>query len=93
MTPTVGPGAKGPVRVHRVDAPRARAADPGFGGAVSSLSPSGNPVRLAVVSAADPVDRASGWLGEGLGCAVVADGEVRRGHGGIPREIAHRVTA
>src|SRR3954469_11687784 len=107
------------------------------------------PVRLAVVSAADPVDRASGrlvhlpdapflvgelspvdvlaplvagpvtvdndvnWaaraeraaagpgeledfaylhLGEGLGCAVVADGEVRRGHGGLAGEIAHLLT-
>lgn len=28
-------------------------------------------------------------LGEGLGCAVVADGEVRRGHRGIAGEIAH----
>lgn len=114
------------------------------------------PVRLAVVSAADPVDRATGrliqlpdapflvgelspvealadlvagpvlvdndvnwaaraeraaaqagsadqagwaddfvylYLGEGLGCAVVSDGEVRRGHGGIAGEIAHVVTA
>ncbi|HEY4603469.1 MAG TPA: ROK family transcriptional regulator [Blastococcus sp.] len=107
------------------------------------------PVRLAVVSAADPVDRASGrlvhlpdapflvgelspvdvlaplvagpvtvdndvnwaaraeraaadpgelddfaylYLGEGLGCAVVADGEVRRGHGGLAGEIAHVLT-
>lgn len=106
-------------------------------------------VRVAVVSAADPVDRASGalvhlpdapfllgrvspartlaplvggpvlvdndvnWaaraerdarashtrtrldnfvylhLGEGLGCAVVADGDVRRGHTGLAGEIAH----
>jgi predicted NBD/HSP70 family sugar kinase len=108
------------------------------------------PIRLAVVSAADPVDRAAGrlvslpdapfgvgelspaqaladlvagpvlvdndvnwaaraerlaaepgsmddfvylYLGEGLGCAVVSDGEVRRGHGGIAGEIAHIVTA
>ncbi len=29
------------------------------------------------------------FLGEGLGCAVVADGEVRRGHRGIAGEIAH----
>jgi predicted NBD/HSP70 family sugar kinase len=29
------------------------------------------------------------YLGEGLGCAVVADGEVRRGHRGIAGEIAH----
>src|SRR3954469_5684359 len=107
------------------------------------------PVRLAVVSAADPVDRATGrlihlpdapflvgeldpveilaplvagpitvdndvnwaaraeraaghqgeldnfaylYLGEGLGCAVVADGEVRRGHGGLAGEIAHLLT-
>jgi predicted NBD/HSP70 family sugar kinase len=107
------------------------------------------PARLAVVSAADPVDRGSGrlvhlpdapflvgelspvevlaplvagsitvdndinWaaraersaagpgelddfvyvhLGEGLGCAVVNDGEVRRGHAGLVGEIAHVVT-
>ncbi len=107
------------------------------------------PVRLAVVSAADPVDRVSGrlvhlpdapflvgelspadalahvvsgpvmvdndvnWaaraerqsatpeplddfaylhLGDGLGCAIVHDGEVRRGHHGIAGEIAHLVT-
>ena len=104
--------------------------------------------RLAVVSAADPVDRATGrlvhlpdapfllgeldpvdvlagsstarssstttstgrhgpnatpsrrslddfaylYLGEGLGCAVVSDGEVRRGHAGLAGEIAHVVT-
>ncbi|MEB3368893.1 ROK family transcriptional regulator [Saccharopolyspora mangrovi] len=28
-------------------------------------------------------------LGEGLGCAVVNDGDVRRGHGGLSGEIAH----
>ena len=107
------------------------------------------PVRLAMVSAADPVDRATGrmvhlpdspfllgdldpvailaplvagpvtvdndvnwaaraeraatpgpslddfaylYLGEGLGCAVVADGEVRRGHAGLAGEIAHLFT-
>jgi predicted NBD/HSP70 family sugar kinase len=104
--------------------------------------------RLAVVSAADPVDRATGrlvelpdapfllgaldapavlaelvdgpvtvdndvnwaaraehshrpevrdfvylFLGEGLGCAVLTDGEVRRGHAGLAGEIAHVVTA
>jgi predicted NBD/HSP70 family sugar kinase len=32
------------------------------------------------------------YLGEGLGCAVVSDGEVRRGHTGIAGEIAHLVT-
>ena len=108
------------------------------------------PVILAVVSAADPVDRESGrlihlpdapflvgeldpvsvlrarvsgpvvvdndvnWaaraelaaagtgelddftyvhLGEGLGCAVVSDGEVRRGHHGLTGEITHVLTA
>ncbi|SDP68690.1 Sugar kinase of the NBD/HSP70 family, may contain an N-terminal HTH domain [Pedococcus dokdonensis] len=30
-------------------------------------------------------------LGEGLGCAVVSDGEVRRGHTGLAGEIAHVV--
>jgi predicted NBD/HSP70 family sugar kinase/biotin operon repressor len=29
------------------------------------------------------------YLGEGLGCAVVSDAEVRRGHGGLAGEIAH----
>lgn len=111
----------------------------------------GNPARarLAVVAAADPVDRATGrlvqlpdapflvgelspadvlaplvagpiivdndvnwaaraertgagpgeldnfaylYLGEGLGCAVVADGDVRRGHGGLAGEISHVIT-
>ncbi|QGK70152.1 ROK family protein [Allosaccharopolyspora coralli] len=32
-------------------------------------------------------------LGEGLGCAVVTDGEVRRGSGGLAGEIAHVCTA
>jgi predicted NBD/HSP70 family sugar kinase len=105
--------------------------------------------RLAVVSAADPVDRSSGrlvqlpdspfligdldpvgvlaelvdgpvtvdndvhwaaraerhaarpgtlddfaylYLGDGLGCAIVADGDVRRGHRGFAGEIAHVLT-
>lgn len=107
----------------------------------------GGPLRLAVVSAADPVDRDTGrlvelpdapflvgaldppavlaslvdgpvavdndvnwaaraelatgdaprdfvylYLGEGLGAAVVSDGEVRRGHGGLAGEIAHLPT-
>ena len=29
------------------------------------------------------------YLGEGLGCAVVTDGQVRRGHSGLAGEIAH----
>ena len=33
------------------------------------------------------------FLGEGLGCALVCDGEVRRGHGGLAGEIAHLITA
>ncbi len=33
------------------------------------------------------------FLGEGLGCAIISDGEVRRGHGGFAGEIAHLVTA
>src|SRR4051794_16390453 len=103
-----------------------------------------SPLRLAVISAADPVDRETGrlvelpdapflvgaldppaalaalvdgpvtvdndvnwaaraepghrdfvyvFLGEGVGAAVVSDGEVRRGHAGLAGEIAHVVTA
>ena len=33
------------------------------------------------------------FLGEGLGCAIISDGEVRRGHGGLAGELAHLVTA
>ena len=111
---------------------------------------SGAAPRLAVVSAADPVDRATGrlihlpdapfllgeldpvavlapyvagpvtvdndvnwaaraerdcappqslhdfayvYLDEGMGCAIVSDGEVRRGSGGLAGEIAHLITA
>jgi predicted NBD/HSP70 family sugar kinase len=103
------------------------------------------PARVAVVSAADPVDRQTGrlvelpdapflvgaldppavlarlvdgpvvvdndvnwaaraeldrderdfvyvYLGEGVGAAVVSDGEVRRGHAGLAGEIAHAPT-
>jgi predicted NBD/HSP70 family sugar kinase len=32
------------------------------------------------------------YLGEGLGCAMVADGEVRRGHGGLAGEVSHVLT-
>ncbi len=110
--------------------------------AVLSVSPAA--ARLAVVSAADPVDRATGrliqlpdapflvgeldpagilsplvrgpvvvdndvnwaaraaradatdfaylYLDEGLGCAIVSDGEIRRGSAGLAGEIAHLVT-
>jgi predicted NBD/HSP70 family sugar kinase len=32
------------------------------------------------------------FLGEGLGCAIVSDGEVSRGHAGLAGEIAHLLT-
>ena len=32
------------------------------------------------------------YLDEGLGCAVVSDGEVRRGHAGLAGEVAHLLT-
>jgi predicted NBD/HSP70 family sugar kinase len=32
------------------------------------------------------------YLGEGLGCALVSDGEVRRGHAGLAGEISHLIT-
>jgi predicted NBD/HSP70 family sugar kinase len=32
------------------------------------------------------------FLGEGLGCAIVSDGEVRAGHAGLAGEIAHLIT-
>ena len=44
-------------------------------------------------SAGHPDDFAYVYLGEGLGCAVISDGEVRRGHAGLAGEIAHLVTA
>ena len=43
-------------------------------------------------SAVDVDDFVYVHLGEGLGCAVVSDGEVRRGHRGLAGEIAHVVT-
>jgi predicted NBD/HSP70 family sugar kinase len=44
-------------------------------------------------AAAEPLDDFTYlYLGEGLGCAVVSDGDVRRGHVGIAGEIAHVVT-
>ena len=32
------------------------------------------------------------YLGEGLGCAIVSDGDVHRGHRGIAGELAHVIT-
>ena len=49
--------------------------------------------RPAPSSARGADDFAYLFLGEGLGCAVVSDGEVRRGHAGLAGEIAHLVTA
>src|SRR6476620_5840628 len=135
--------------VARAQAPVSRS--PGAGRVARALTAvagevADGPFRLAVVSAADPVDRESGrlvelpdspfllgaldapavlaelvdgpvtvdndvnwaaraelahagvrdfvylFLGEGLGCAVLSDGEVRRGHSGVAGEIAHMVT-
>ncbi|WP_250003523.1 ROK family transcriptional regulator [Actinoplanes sp. M2I2] len=43
--------------------------------------------------AATPLDDfAYLYLDEGLGCAVVSDGEVRRGHRGVAGEVAHLIT-
>ena len=33
------------------------------------------------------------YLGDGMGCAIVSDGEVRRGSGGLAGEVAHLITA
>ncbi|MET9229275.1 ROK family transcriptional regulator [Lentzea sp. NPDC003310] len=131
-------------RVHRP------ISDPGEVGAVlpvvAAKTVAAHHVRLCAVSAADPVDRATGrlvqlpdspflvgeldpvavlgpllhgqvvvdndvnwaaraeqavlevadfaylFLGEGLGCAVVLDGEVRRGRSGLAGEISHVIT-
>jgi predicted NBD/HSP70 family sugar kinase len=43
-------------------------------------------------SAVDVDDFVYVHLGEGLGCAVVSDGKVRRGHRGVAGEIAHVLT-
>jgi predicted NBD/HSP70 family sugar kinase len=32
------------------------------------------------------------FLGEGLGCAIISDGEVRRGRAGLAGEVAHLIT-
>ena len=43
--------------------------------------------------AANPLDDfAYLYLDEGLGCAIVSDGEVRRGHRGVAGEVAHLIT-
>jgi predicted NBD/HSP70 family sugar kinase len=140
--------ARGSAAVSRPARPRQVASAVRLAGReVAGQAPS--PVRLAMVSAADPVDRASGrlvhlpgapflvgelspadllaevvdgpvvvdndvnwaaraerdavgkdwtdvvylYLGEGLGGAIISDGEVRRGSSGIAGEIAHVITA
>ena len=42
--------------------------------------------------AAAPDDFAYLFLGEGLGCAIISDGRVRRGHAGLAGEVAHLIT-
>jgi predicted NBD/HSP70 family sugar kinase len=51
-----------------------------------------NDVNWAARAEARTDDFAYLHLGEGLGCAIVSDGEVRRGHAGLAGEIAHIVT-
>ena len=46
----------------------------------------------AAVPPGELADFAYLHLGEGMGCAVVSDGEVRRGFTGIAGEVAHLVT-
>lgn len=48
--------------------------------------------RAQIDAVGDLDDFAYLYLGEGLGCAIVSDGQVRRGHGGIAGEIAHLTT-
>jgi predicted NBD/HSP70 family sugar kinase len=42
---------------------------------------------------AAPDDFAYVFLGEGLGCAIISDGQVRRGHNGLAGEVAYLLTA
>lgn len=51
-----------------------------------------NDVNWAARAEPGPADFVYVYLGEGLGCAIVSDGEVRRGHGGLAGEVAHLVT-
>ena len=58
-------------------------------GEVAGLSPS---TGWPGPSAAARRTSSTSTSGEGLGCAVLSDGEVRRGHAGLAGEIAHLVT-
>ena len=52
-----------------------------------------NDVNWAALAEPDRVqDFAYLYLGDGLGCAIVNDGEIRRGHRGLVGEIAHLMT-
>jgi predicted NBD/HSP70 family sugar kinase len=52
-----------------------------------------NDVNWAALAEPDHArDFAYLYLGDGLGCAIVNDGAVRRGHGGLAGEIAHLLT-
>ena len=145
--PGDGVGIAAPVRGGEAPVRMSQGKAAGIRGATAA--PAGPPAtrpRLAVVSAADPVDRATGrliqlpdapfllgeldpvavlagrvagpvivdndvnwaaqaeraatgladfaylFLGEGLGCALISDGEVRRGRTGLAGEVAHLIT-
>ncbi|SDY40520.1 Sugar kinase of the NBD/HSP70 family, may contain an N-terminal HTH domain [Micromonospora pattaloongensis] len=51
-----------------------------------------NDVNWAARAEPGPTDFAYLYLGEGLGCAVVSDGEVKQGRTGLAGEIAHLLT-
>ena len=59
----------------------------------STTTSTGRPAPSTATAARRRRDFVYLFLGEGLGCAVVSDGEVRRGHAGLAGEIAHVVTA
>jgi predicted NBD/HSP70 family sugar kinase/DNA-binding transcriptional ArsR family regulator len=68
--------------------------EPGAPGAGAAEAGAADVARLPVATAdaSGLDDFAYLYLGEGLGCAVVSDGEVRRGHAGLAGEIAHLLT-
>jgi len=51
-----------------------------------------NDVNWAARAEPAPRDFAYLYLGDGLGCAIVNDGEIRRGHAGLTGEVAHLLT-
>jgi predicted NBD/HSP70 family sugar kinase len=55
-----------------------------------ALTGASRPVTADAAAALD--NYAYIYLGEGLGCAVVTDGDVLRGHAGLAGEIAHLIT-